>query len=188
MTYAIQQALHLPALVDFTSGEGYAFGLPELTQTVLGARPAPAPALTYLIRRFGYSVHGGDPHKALCEFILTTPEPDVFLNVIIKARTVEFYPMLPEAQFYTPDAECVTRVRAAMRTALDALKVPVTIRDVFLNIHGEMNDDDVPTQGEGLDEEAAEAPHHPTAGYGVPVSWLQDPLATLNRLDPGDAP
>ena len=38
-------------------------------------------AFSYLWRRFGPPWFGSDPHKDLCEYVLTTDDPDVFLRV-----------------------------------------------------------------------------------------------------------
>jgi hypothetical protein len=142
---------------------------------------ARADQFMYLFRRFGYPIHGGDPHKSLVDYFLTTPDPDVILwcKPASSLRwsfgvgiSPSFYPeayganrrwMMQRGNRRPErweDHPVCQRVHGAMCAAMTELLRPVRIRDVAYNILGRVEDGTPYTRWH-----AAERSHQ--AGYGL---------------------
>lgn len=160
---------------SYTSALGGRTDITELAERILG-RPRPGDTLLYLVRRFGYTCNGSDAHKGVCDYILTTPDPDVMLDIRIKADRVDFAAYLEEslsdrAAFAVRDPadETLKRIHAALAPTLTALLEPVLVRDNPINLHG-------------VCAYPAYAPPRPaSAGCGVPPRFLDSP-GDVHRL------
>lgn len=80
----MQQVVTLPKGVRGAAGDDI-FNGDDIAVEALGpdvkAKNSGLLALAYLWRRFGPPWWGSDPHKDLCKYILTTPDPEVWLIV-----------------------------------------------------------------------------------------------------------
>lgn len=78
---------------DFTPGEHYSgasMGVVapgRLAMEVLGKELHYGLLFAYLFRRFGFPNSEADPHKEIAKYLLTTPMPELFLEVSVKANT-----------------------------------------------------------------------------------------------------
>lgn len=134
----------------------------------------------YLYRRFGYQIHGGDPHKSLADYFLSTPDPDVVLwckpgSSLRWSFGVGISPALAEQAYIAKmqwrrsknrnpeqweDHPIYVRIHTAICAAMTELLRPVYIRDVDYNILGR-----VPGDAPYGRWNAAE--HSPQSGYGL---------------------
>ncbi len=123
--------------------------------------------VAYMIRRFGYPPYGDDNAKALCgAWMLTTPKPDLFVNVRPSPAGIEFgffYAMAPGLAQKLGEIKEALNVahlslsrdprpyrkylqvigaynRAACMTITDLLR-PVAVRDMAINVMGEVPED-----------------------------------------------
>lgn len=93
----------------------------------------------YMYRRFGAPIVLCDNHKRIAEWILTTPDPDVCLEVRIATGNIhnQFgYGIRIEA-FQHPNDEEDRIIEALRATQRDLLK-EVYVRDVAINALGEI--------------------------------------------------
>ena len=112
--------------------------------------------LLYCIRRFGYSPIGCDPDKMVARWEIG--------GVWIEFRATH-YRITPSN--YIATAEGLVAFEGFV---MDMLR-PVLIDGVAFNFLGEVEIDD-PEFPDPFDRIA---PPHPSAGYGVPMSWLNNP-------------
>jgi hypothetical protein len=135
-------------------------------------------AFAYLWRRFGPPWRGGDPHKDLVSYTLTTKDTDVFLWITpsgssldlavgyltnVKIRRVRRRLKMP-ADWRT-GSRIQKRVNQALFDALKELERPVRVRDIAINIFGR------------CDYGRREAKESPYAGYPVPKEAMDAMLA-----------
>ena len=91
-----------------------------------------------------------------------------------------------------PDGHPLRPFEDAFKTALQDLLDPVYIRDVPRNILGRMLDEEVFDSEEIHGREATTAEYHVSAGYGVPVQFIEnaskfhDVVAAIKRQGDGD--
>lgn len=112
--------------------------------------------LLYCIRRFGYSAIGCDPDKMVTWWEIG--------GVCIEFRATH-YRITPADYITTAEG-----LAAFEDFVMDMLR-PVLIDGVAFNFLGEVEIDDP----EFPDPFGRIAPPHPSAGYGVPMSWLNNP-------------
>lgn len=68
--------------IDFRSYMIWNEGLSDpIIREGCGDDIAYGPLFAYLFRRFGYPLYGWDDYKQLCTYYLTTPHPDMLLNI-----------------------------------------------------------------------------------------------------------
>ena len=112
-------------------------------------------AFAYLWRRFGPPWHGSDPLKDICAYVLTTPDPEVWLEVVPCIGSVHgsAHYLVTMTLFDTAQHEMVRRRRKpggpgktamriakALRATMQALLAPVFVRDGAINIVGYVAD------------------------------------------------
>ena len=142
-------------------------------------------AMAYLWRRFGPPWWGADSHKKLVSYILTTHDPDIFLEMNLSgsalrssaahlmSRTLyeeamqpyaapEPCPTWPDLDNWREVGGIVTRVNQALFDAMKELERPVYVRDVAINIFGRCDDTDTPAE------------YSKYAGYGIPQHAMDD--------------
>lgn len=128
---------------------------------MIGVGTSNAFNLIYCIRRFGYSPIGCDPDKMICRWIIG--------NAWIEFHATHY--RITPADYITTAEELV----AFEDFVMDILR-PVLIDGVAFNFLGELDvDPDFPATAAQI------APPHPSAGYGVPMSWLNDPNSNLEE-------
>lgn len=166
MTFAPQSVAWPPG----TFGASDLFGVAGAARAQFGTVPTPD-ALVYLVCRFGYPRADSDPEKEVCEYLLTTPHPDVQVSVSLLARRADFGLVVPAAwQWKLRDVDVALAATQAYTATLRSLTLPVLVRDVYLGLCGEMEDDDLPMQADPEDPEngtVIEAPRAASAGRGV---------------------
>ncbi|MGY3581962.1 hypothetical protein ACVIGB_001115 [Bradyrhizobium sp. USDA 4341] len=152
---------------------------------------------TYMARRFGYASIGGDSGKDLSGYwLLTSPEPDVFVMVSpsLNGSVFTFHPMIQldgkaEAQRETLPRSELERVAQAYRAVLLDLLRPVSVRDSWINALGIVDDESELLEGD--DEQPFIAPYEPTSTRGIPSQLIAGPnwwpmIAIINHLGGGD--
>ncbi len=116
----------------------------------------PGATLVYLFCRFGYPIYGWDGDKKVVEYILTTPDPEVALTILIKATLVDFGYLLSrdagracsherwerhvDIRNAPPPGTRMREVWLALRATIADLLRPVPVRDVLLDIRGRADD------------------------------------------------
>ena len=111
--------------------------------------------LLYCIRRFGYSAYGCDPNKMVVRWVIG--------NVWI-----EFY----ATHYRITPADYITTAEGLreFEDVVEDILRPVAIDGVAFNFLGELDiDPDFPASAARI------APPHPSAGYAMPMSWLNNP-------------
>jgi len=113
-------------------GDGWegrdSYALDLLTSQVF-LHPDPLRTLHYLNVRFGPSCSSFDQDKLIGEYVLTTPDPDICLWMVLRASRVDFNPMLRQGvaePFWTGTPQARSKVRPrierAILTAVDVLQ------------------------------------------------------------------
>ena len=111
--------------------------------------------LLYCIRRFGFT-YGGDPNKMAARWVIGN-------------AWIEFY----ATHYRITPADYITTAEglAEFEAVVMGMLHPVTIDGVAFNFLGEVEIDD-PEFPDSADQIV---PPHPSAGYGVPMNWLNNP-------------
>jgi hypothetical protein len=175
-------------------------------KAVLAGTPLEAAAygnlFAYATRRFGFPSMAGSPDKDLAAgWLLTTPDPDVFLRLSPSPSGAAFSMLAYVAG--APDAEGaavplegdrLATVVSAYKAAVTDLLRPVRVGDAFVNALGPVDSEDPLT--EWVETRTREYPlyevePHGSAGYPIPHGtagtgpW-QDLLAIVSELGRGD--
>ena len=119
-----------------------------------------ATRIDYLFRRFGYPFTGCDSDKQIAQYIITTPLPDIFLSLSVKAGYIDFGYCIPNDLFqmameiaslhheeiYCSELEKEKNERyklahEALRASIKDLLRPIILRDCAFNIVGDVTDE-----------------------------------------------
>lgn len=132
------------------SGASYGFFNPNrLADEILGQLDN-GKLFLYLFRRFGYPCYGWDGYKEVCEYFLTTPEPDCCLIIRITGTSYEFgYSLSPEAEKLCyqqppwhddpPQDSPAYKYHVALEAAIRDLLRPVEARDTLIGVNGRVD-------------------------------------------------
>lgn len=166
MTFTSKQATKLP--LEVKGGEDFlefTFDLTEYAKSRFGKLEY-GNVLAYLLRRFGYPNMNWDGCKDIAQYKLTTPMANLWLSISVGHPTFPTFGYITlkeiDSQAWqendTPieSGDLRDRIITALKTTIDDLARPVSVRDWFINIAGKVND---------LEGEVVERSHH--AGY----SW-----------------
>lgn len=109
-------------------------------ETWFGKTPEGFTAFAYLWRRFGPPWLESDDYKELCQYVLTTPIPSVYLTVYPTGSRCGMGFLADYARYLNcqrdPDSPDAIAVGDALRTSAMELLRPVSVRDVDWNILG----------------------------------------------------
>lgn len=164
--------------------DGYSLDDPVLAGTPL-KKCGWATLFAYMHRRFGPPHVGGDDYKDLsASWMLTTPDPEVFLSVSpsLSGPGFSFSPYLlkpsnaPKNVHAARDLglsqQRITEIQQAYKSALLDLLRPVCVRDHQINAMGELGDSALDEALQEWDEEndceVYEVRFHPSSGYSMP--------------------
>lgn len=144
-----------------------------------------ATLFAYMHRRFGPPHMGGDDYKDLsASWMLTTPDPDVFVRVNPSLSGPGFsltpYLLMPRhaterahrASELDLPADRVAAIRKAYRVTLLDLLRPVCVRDHHINALGQLGDsalDQALVECDDDESNAYELRFHPSCGYAMPL-------------------
>lgn len=131
----------------------------------------------YMHRRFGPPHIGGDDYKDLsASWVLTTPNPDVFIRILPRLSGVcSFDPYIFMGSNYVRSHEPLPSIRlkeiaTAYRATLIDLLRPVCVRDSKINALGNVDDDSPLMEWDEESEESLyEVDYYHGAGYPMPL-------------------
>ena len=134
---------------------------------------------TYCFRRFGYPSLGWDGRKDLVAYVVTTPEPEVFLHIrpycgqgasvpwlsfgyMVKDTLYRAYERIRDQKGYRAwlSDPLYRSGKEALERAMDDLLRPVPLDDLRMTCLGVLDDEE--------ESVLPEVEHYPMAGYGVP--------------------
>jgi hypothetical protein len=155
---------------------------------------ASGPALIYLLRRFGYPTVNSDPVKEVCAYALPTAREGVYLGIHV-GGTLAFIALettrsvedeLRNASWDTGQMVKDTEIgqaciKAGAETLRDLLK-PVKIRDVWVNLLGEVPPSDLDVDPTSYEVTNDVDPWH-AAGIRVPEGCYDNPRVFLRLID-----
>lgn len=132
-------------------------------------------AFVYLYRRFGFTASGSDGQKEVCDYVIPTSHPEVFVVIHIGATraylgvtsTREAHRRYTQEELGSLGVATVymQQIHQAVEDCLRDLLRPVRVRDVAINLLGVVPDADVNDEAE----------RSPAAGYGVPGDCYREP-------------
>jgi hypothetical protein len=136
----------------------------------------PGLTLMYLIRRFGFPLHGCDEYKEIAQWLITTAHDGIILGVSPKPHRVYFHYLASKqliSSLYSSDEAEKTKTQEFVLLHLinaveDMINKPISVRDTWFNpiaTGDHLLDGHIPEDDD--DDFINVAERHVSSGYGL---------------------